>query len=153
MYHPFPMIAELCHVPRLLTQQCFLHCLPLVTYCLFHDSTHQALIRLLHGGKVGIVSSAVKQLSRDKACCVAAIDCNTSFYYPDSLSVSLALCLFVSLSLPSSLSPSLLFSSLLLDLPPFIFMASMLKKLHASGNRVLVFSQMTALLDILQVCG
>lgn len=29
----------------------------------------------------------------------------------------------------------------------------MLKKLHASGNRVLVFSQMTALLDILQVCG
>lgn len=28
---------------------------------------------------------------------------------------------------------------------------SMLKKLHKSGNRVLVFSQMTALLDILQV--
>ncbi|CAN0400291.1 unnamed protein product [Hapterophycus canaliculatus] len=27
----------------------------------------------------------------------------------------------------------------------------MLKKLHAAGNRVLVFSQMTALLDILQV--
>lgn len=27
----------------------------------------------------------------------------------------------------------------------------MLKKLHAEGNRVLVFSQMTALLDILQV--
>lgn len=29
--------------------------------------------------------------------------------------------------------------------------SSMLKKLHAAGNRVLVFSQMTALLDILQV--
>lgn len=33
----------------------------------------------------------------------------------------------------------------------YLFFISMLKKLHAAGNRVLVFSQMTALLDILQV--
>ena len=33
----------------------------------------------------------------------------------------------------------------------FLLLISMLKKLHAAGNRVLVFSQMTALLDILQV--